>query len=670
MPEPPPSATDLDARLRRLASTLRTDPARSVAEARAVLLEHPGHPLARLFLGLGLRESGDVPAALGVLEPLAVEQPGSAAVLYELGATLGAAGRHEAALDALRQAVALQPDIGEAWRLIAEQLVATGDPAGADAAWANQRAVALAGSRLRGPLAALCANRLADAERTLRAHLATQPDDPAALALLAELALRARRWEDARNLLARSLDRAPGFDAARRRLALALHELNRNAEALAELDRLAATQPADPELLNLRANVLGRLGEHERAIDAFESVLAGHPASPRIWLAYGDALKTAGRVADGIAAYRQAIALAPAFGEAWWSLANLKTFGFTPEDVAAMEAALARTGLGDDDRLHLGFALGKAHEDAGRHEAAFRHYAAGNRLRRAAVAYDATATTAYVERTRRLLTADFFARRRSWGASAPDPIFVVGLPRSGSTLVEQILASHPAVEGTMELPEVTELARSLTATAATGRASGYPEVLGELAAADCRALGEQFLERTRTYRRSGRPRFIDKMPNNWLHAGFIHLMLPAATIIDVRREPMACGWSCYRQHFARGQHYTYALEDLGRYYRDYVALLAHLDVVLPGRIYRVSYERLVEDTEGEVRRLLEHCALSYDPACLRFHESTRAVATASSEQVRRPVYREALAEWRNFEPWLGPLRVALGPELASRDQGA
>ncbi|MGB7905770.1 MAG: sulfotransferase, partial [Steroidobacteraceae bacterium] len=443
--------------------------------------------------------------------------------------------------------------------------------------------------------------------------------------------------------------------AARHSYALVLHEQNRTDTALAEVERLLAADPRNPVYLNLQANVLGRGGDHVRAIDTFAAVLADYPSNPRIWMAYGDALKTAGRTDDGIAAYRRSLQLAPGFGEAWWSLANLKTFRFSPTDVEAMQAQLARAGAAEDDRLHLHFALGKALEDAGQYARSFAHYADGNRIRRAGIVYDAGATTEFVRRSRALFAPEFVARRRGWGCDADDPIFIVGLPRSGSTLVEQILASHPAIEGTGELPEVAGIARSLAARAP------YPEVLAGLDAGEFRSLGERYLRETRLHRKAGVPRFIDKMPNNWLHAGLIHLMLPNARIVDVRRDPMGCCWSCFRQHFARGQHYTYSLEDLGRYYRDYVELMAHVDTVLPGRVHRVLYERLVEDTDAEVRRLLEHCGLPFDAACLRFHESPRSVATASSEQVRRPIYREALEQWRHYEPWLDPLRLALGP---------
>lgn len=644
-----------EAALQRVAALLRSDPSSAAREATAILTTVPGHPLAALFLGMARRDLGDLPGAFEILEPLARRQPGSAAVQYEFGATLGLAGRRDEALAALRRATALKPGFGGAWRLIAELLLESGDPAGADAAWANHIAVTTAGPALLAPATALCENRLADAERLVCAHLARHPDDPAALRLLADLAVRAGRWDDAAALLERSLALAPGFAAARHSYALVLYEQNRTGEALAEIERLLADAPRDPLYLNLKANVLGRAGDHARAIEAFETVLADYPSNPRICMAYGDALKTAGRTDDGIAAYRRSLALAPGFGEAWWSLANLKTFRFSPADVAAMQAGLARADATDDDRLHLHFALGMALEYDGQYEESFEHYSQGNRIRRAGINYDAEATTGFVRRMSALFTAEFVAQRRGRGCEDGDPIFIVGLPRSGSTLVEQILASHSAVEGTMELPNVAGLVRSL------GSRGPYPGSLAQLGTGECESLGERYLRQTRLHRKEGTPRFIDKMPNNWMHVGLIHLMLPNARIIDVRRDPMACCWSCFRQHFARGQHYTYSLEDLGRYYRDYAELMAHFDTVLPGRVHRVVYERLVEDTEGEVRRLLEHCGLPFEESCLSFHQNARAVATASSEQVRRPMYRDALEAWRRYEPWLEPLRRALSP---------
>jgi len=653
-------AAAIEITLQRVGALLRSDPALAAREANAILRASPGQPVATLFLAMAQRQLGDLPAALAILEPLSRRQRDSAAVQYELGVTLGLAGRRDEALAALRSSVGLTPDIGEAWRLIADHLVESGDPAGADAAWANHVAVTTAGPQLLAPVTALIEGRLADAERLLRAHLARLPEDPSALRMLADLSMRARRWDDAGALLERCLALAPGFSVARHNLAVVRHEQHRHGEALAELERLIAAEPRNPVYLNLRANVLGRAGDHARAIEAFESVLAEHPSNARIWMAYGDALKTAGRTDDGIAAYRRSLALAPGFGEAWWSLANLKTFRFAASDLEAMQSQLARGDTDHDDRVHLHFAIGKALEDAKQFAASFSHYGEANRLRRSRITYHAGATSEYVRRVCGQFTKEFLNARRGWGSEADDPIFIVGLPRSGSTLVEQILASHSAVEGTMELPDIADIAQSL---AARPGAPGYPDVIAELDGEDLRSLGEQYLRRTRPQRRSGAPRFIDKMPNNWMHAGLIHLMLPGARIVDVRREPIACGWSCFRQHFARGQHYTYSLEDLGRYYRDYLALMAHFDSVLPGRILHLSYERLVEDTETEVRRLLDHCGLSFEESCLRFHASTRAVATASSEQVRRPIYRESLDQWRDFEPWLRPLKDALGPAL-------
>jgi tetratricopeptide (TPR) repeat protein len=429
-----------------------------------------------------------------------------------------------------------------------------------------------------------------------------------------------------------------------------LQEQDRNAEALEQVNRLLVIEPRDPAWPNLKANALTRTGDVTQAIDCFATVLAGYPDNARIWMAYGDALKTAGRRAEAIAAYRRSCEIAPGFGEAWWSLSNLKTFHFGRADVEAMQAQLSGAGISSADRTHFHFALGKAFEDSGRFAESFAHYAEGNRIRRAGDHYQAAAMSAYSDRMRSLYTAGFFAERKGWGHDAPDPIFIVGLPRSGSTLIEQILASHSAVEGTMELPDVADIVDSVANVAG-------------LTNEDLRGLGDRYLRQTRVHRKTGAPFFIDKMPNNWLHVGLIHLMLPRALIIDARRHPMACCFSCFKQHFARGQPFTYSLEDIGQYYRDYVSLMTHFDAVLPGRVHRVCYERLVGQTETEVRRLLAYCGLAFEESCLRFHETARPVSTASSEQVRRPVYREALDQWRNYEPWLQPLRLALGPAV-------
>lgn len=505
---------------------------------------------------------------------------------------------------------------------------------------------------------ALVEGRLAVAERLLRPHLKEKPTDVAAIRMMAELAGRLGRYGDAENLLRRALELAPGFTAARANLATILYRQNRSAEAIEMLDTLLDGEPANPAHQNLKAAALGRIGGYEEATALYAEVLARFPDQPKVWMSYGHVLKTVGRQGDSIAAYRRALAIAPALGEVWWSLANLKTVILDQADIAAMTEALAAPGLAEENRLHLHFALGKALEDEGEAERAFAHYAEGNRLRRAQIRYDADETDRQVDRAIAFYSPAFLAERSGLGCTAPDPIFILGMPRAGSTLIEQILASHSQVEGTMELPDIPALARKLKSNGAD-----YPEGLAALSAGELKALGEDYLERTRIQRKTGRPFFIDKMPNNWAHAGFIHLILPKARIVDARRHPLACTFSNFKQHFARGQGFTYDQTELGRYYRAYVRLMRHFDAVLPGRVHRVLYERMIEDPEGEVRRLLDHLGLPFEPACLRFHETERAVRTASSEQVRRPINREGLDQWRPYELWLAPLKDALGPML-------
>jgi tetratricopeptide (TPR) repeat protein len=500
---------------------------------------------------------------------------------------------------------------------------------------------------------ALNENRLDVAERLLKPHLKEDPFDVAAIRMLAELAARIGRWRDAENLLRRAIEIAPGFTAARANLALVLGRMGRPAEAMELLDEIFVTEPEVLGHWNLKAATLGRLGDFEEAIRIYEDVLKQAPHQARVWLSYGHMLKTVGRQADGIAAYREAIKVKPALGEAWWSLANLKTVKFDETDVAAMEQALVSPALSDEDRFHLDFALGKAMHDAGRSDDAFRHYSSANSLRLKSQPYQAGKITRAVDRSIETFSPGAFPDRTG-GCEARDPIFIVGMPRSGSTLVEQILASHSLVEGTSELPDIPVLAR---------KGGAYPDGALKLGPDKRRELGEEYLKRAGVQRRTGRPLFIDKLPNNWLFVPFIQLILPNAKIIDARRHPLACCLSNFRQHFARGQLFTYDLEDVGRYYADYVRLMAHVDAVLPGKVHRVIYERMVEDTEAEVRKLIEYCGLEFEPQLLEFYNTERPVRTASSEQVRQPIYRDATDEWRAYGAHLGPLTDALGPVL-------
>ncbi len=522
----------------------------------------------------------------------------------------------------------------------------------------SQRAVAAALSNPRLVAAALDLhdNRIPEAERALRAYLKEDPFDVAAIRLLAEVAARIGRFRDSETLLRRALDLAPGFGAARANLATVLYRQNRPVEAIAELDRLL-DDDLDPDSLgpaNLKAAALGRIGEFEEALGLYEAILKDAPNQPRVWMSYAHTLKTVGRGGEGISAYRRALDLNPHLGEVWWSLANLKTYRFSDDDVAAMQKALETPSLSDADRLHLDFALGKALEDRKDHAASFAHYAAGNALRRKSDRYDADAVTAFVDESLAFFTPAFFAERKGVGCQARDPVFILGMPRAGSTLIEQILSSHSMIEGTQELADMPFLAR---------RGGKYPARLADLDAADFKKLGEEYLERTRVQRKTDRPMFIDKLPNNWAHVAFIHLILPNATIIDARRHPLACGFSNFKQHFARGQDFSYDLADMGRYYADYVRLMAHIDAALPGRVHRTIHERMIDHTESEIRALVSACKLDFEDATLRFFETGRAVRTPSSEQVRRPVNREGTEAWKGFESWLDPLKAALGPVL-------
>jgi tetratricopeptide (TPR) repeat protein len=657
------STGTLQAALDHARRLLRTDPRLAAEQAGEILAQVPAHPIAMLLLGVARRGAGDTAGSLAVLEQLVSVQSHSAAARYELGVTLAEAGQRNRALDAFLRAVELKPDLADAWRALGDELTLRQDWPGADAAYAQQIKASTHDPRLLAAAAALCANQIPDAEALLKTHLWQFPTDVAAIRMLAEVAGRLGRYKDAEALLFRCLELSPSFSAARHNYALVLHRQNKSAAALQQIDRLSAAEPENSGFRNLKAVVLAKIGDYQESIEIYADVVKRLPKEPKIWMSYAHALAAAGSEEQSVAAYRRSIELAPGFGEAYWSLANLKTFRFTRAELSAMQQQLAREDLPDEDRLHFHFAIGKALEDEACFEPAFDHYACGNRLRRAGIAYDAAQTSAHVQRSKQLFTAAYFEARKGFGDNSRDPIFIVGLPRAGSTLIEQILASHSQVEGTMELPDILAMAQALgSRRTAHGRAD-YPAILAELGAEECRLLGRQYLEQTRIQRKTGRPFFLDKMPNNFLHLGLIRQTLPNARIIDARRHPMACCFSGFKQHFARGQHYTYDLGEIGLYYRDYVELMAHFDAVLPGMVHRVFYEAMIDDTEAEVRRLLAYCGLPFEASCLRFYDNDRAVRTASKQQVRQPIFRDGVEHWRHFEPWLGPLKHSLGSVL-------
>jgi tetratricopeptide (TPR) repeat protein len=405
-------------------------------------------------------------------------------------------------------------------------------------------------------------------------------------------------------------------------------------------------------------------GDYERALPLYRELVREIPQDPELHLSIGHALKTQGKTAEAIAAYRAAASAKPDCGDAYWSLANLKTYRFTEAELTRMRAAEAEPATRPVDRYHLCFALGKALEDRAEYAESFAYYERGNALKKTECRYRPGITERNTRLQKAVCTAEFFAARAGFGSPSSAPIFIIGMPRSGSTLIEQILASHSRVEGTMELADIARIVQDLEGRAEHRDEPRYPAVLARLTADDCRRLGEKYLADTRAYR-GGKATFIDKMPNNFRHLGLIHLILPQAKIIDARREAMACCFSNFKQLYASGQQFTYSLEDLARYYRTYFELMAHWDTVLPGKILRVQYADVVSDLEGSVRRILEFCGLDFEPGCTKFYRTERQVHSASSEQVRQPIYREGLEQWRHFEPWLGPLKAALGDARAA-----
>ncbi len=633
---------------------LLSDPAQCERVCRNILAGSAS-PIIRLLLASALRLKGDIAAAESLARSLAHEIPKWAGAHFELGMALGRLGRHDDALAALAQVDRLGGLPG-LWREIGDQHWALGNRAAAEEAYLRHLDSRALEPSLQDAINLHAAKDLDGAARGFQLHLKRYPDDVLAQRLYAEFCSSLDRYEEAEALLRRCLERAPAFALGRYGLAMVLLHSHAVAPALEQIELLLMREPDRFEYLSAKADALGRIGDFSAAAACLEAMLARFPTHGGVWANYGHILRALGRRGDCEAAYQKAIALGAPVGEAYWGLANLKTYKFEPADIAAMRAAAANMRPGDD-RISLMFALGKALEDVRDYAGAFAAYNSGNLERRQALSYDHAEREDAVRRARAVFSPRFFGERQGYGANDQDPIFIVGMPRSGSTLVEQILASHSAVEGTMELVELLMIARRL------GQVGSFPEDLQGLTSESCRALGEEYLQRAQVFRKTTAPRFIDKMPNNFAQVGLIQLILPNARIIDVRRDPLACGFSNFKQHWATGQAFSYDLSDIGRYYRSYVELMSHFDTVLPGRVHRVIYEDLVAAPEVETRRLLAACGLSFEEGCLRFFENDRAVRTPSSEQVRRPVNRDGLDSWRPFEPWLEPLKAALGPVL-------
>ena len=656
-------SASVDLELMRASTQLETDPASAARRASDVLARFPEHQEANLLLAAACRRLGDPATAAGVLENLTRAHPASNTMQLELGRAYAAAGRDVDALAVFRRVVELDGQLADGWRELATQWFRVGETAAGDEAYANYHRLVPVQPELQEASDALADGRLDVAEAVLKARLKRRPGDVEALRILALVAARRGDRAGAERGLMECLDIAPGFALARYDLARLLNGQQRIEETLPLLDRLLAREPRNSNYLSLKAQGIRFVGRNDEAIEIMRSLVAEHPQDANSWLLLGILLRETGKQAPAIEAYRQALAVQPGFGDAYWSLANLKTVPLTATDIEDMQRHLARSPVVGSNRLHLEFALGKALEDAGRFEESFEHYRFGNGLRRATIDYDPRAEAADVRRSKALYTARFFAERSGFGDSRADPIFIVGVPRSGSTLLEQILASHSHVEGTRELTYLPALAWEIVARANPEGGSNYPDPIAPLDRDALAALAARYLALTGGERKLGRPRFVDKMLSNAGHVGLIHLMFPGAAIIDARRHPLGCGFSCYKQLFARGVEFSYDLEEIGLYYRSYFELMEHMDAVLPGRVHRVHYERLVENPEAEVRRLLDYCGLPFENGCMRFYDNARVVQTISSEQVRQPIYADAIDQWRNYEQWLAPLKAALGDVL-------
>jgi tetratricopeptide (TPR) repeat protein len=647
-------------RLRKLQADGRH--ADALDEAQALLRDHPENRDLLLIEAISLRYLLRTDEALAVLDRLEALQPRFSRLHQERGLCHVAQKDAARAVDCLLRAVNINPALPQSWTMLVGLYRMMGDANNAATAAEHVATLKALPPEVVQATSLYADGDLAPAEQIVRAFLLRHGDHPEAMRLLAKLGVAHDVLDDAETLLEAVLVLAPEHRGARHDYANTLVLRHKYGPAREQIRRLLALDPSNLDYRSLDAQAAVGLGENAEAIEIYRGMLADRPEDPDVHLWLAHALKTVGRVPEAIEAYRAAAAARPNFGDAYWSLANLKLYRFEDDQIERMRVEEAAPTIHPIDRYHLCFALGKALEDRGEIAESWLYYERGNGLKRAESRYRPEIIETNTRRQIEVCTPDFFARRAGWGDPAPDPIFILGLPRSGSTLLEQILASHSQVEGTQELSDVQRIVLELQGREPDLDNPRYPRSLEPLGADDIARLGQRYLADTRAYR-TGKPFFIDKMPNNFRHIGLIYLMLPNAKIIDARREPMSCCFSNLKQLFAQGQEFTYSVEDIARYYRTYLDLMEHWHRVLPGRVLRVQHEDVVEDLEGSVRRMLEHCQLEFEPSCLAFHKTERSVRTPSSEQVRQPIFRDGLDQWKAFEPWLGPLKAALGDAL-------
>jgi tetratricopeptide (TPR) repeat protein len=659
--DPTPSPVELEVRrIRALVKSGQLSEALQAAEALAGRV--PENRDVLYLTAMSRRHLGRIPEALATLERLELHHPGFSRLYQERGHCYVALKDAPRAIDAFLRGVNINPALPASWSMLEGLYRITGQAENAETAAAHIATLKGLPPEVLYATSLFSDGELTPAENIVRAYLLEHGNHIEAMRLLARIGLKRDVLDDAELLLEAVLELAPDYRAARHDYALVLLERHKYLRAREELNKLLQLDPENKEYRTLYANTCVGLGEHDRALPLYRELLVGAPRAPDLHLSAAHCLKTLGRQQEAIEAYRASAAARADFGDAYWSLANLKTYRFTEEEIARMQSVAAAPATRLVDRYHFCFALGKAYEDLGRYQESFRYYERGNALKRSESRYRPEPFERNTRLQTDVCTRAFFARRLGVGSGSADPIFIVGLPRAGSTLLEQILASHSRVEGTHELADIQRMAMELQGRDPDLANPRYPRVLADLSAEDFLRLGEKYLSDTRIYR-TGKPGFIDKMPNNFRHIGLIHLILPNAKIIDARREPMACCFGNFKQLFANGQEFSYGIEDIARYYRTYLELMRHWDDVLPGRILRVWHEDVVADLEGNVRRILDFCGLPFEPSCVEFYKTERSVLSASSEQVRRPIFRDGLDQWKNYEPSLGPLREALGDAL-------
>lgn len=665
-----PSETELKA-LHALQA--KGDYSAAAAGAAKLLSVDPANRDLLLILAHSRRMLNETDAALAALDQLASYHPNFSQMFLERGLCHVARRDAPAAIFNLRTAVTINSALAMGWRMLDGLYRMTGDMRSAELASRHFAHLASIPPAIVQAKVLFGDGEIDVAESLIRRFLLEAGDHPEAMRLLAQIGHKRKVLDDAEALYAGVLAMVPDHLDARQEYVQVLIALHKFPQARENLEPLLKADPTNHLYRTHAASIQVGLGDSDSVIPEYRAMLSEIPddapaamarrADLNLWL--GHALKTEGRTQEAIEAYMAATAERPDFGDAWWSLANLKTYRFSPESIAVMRGRLDDPATAQVDRIHIAFALGKALEDAGDFAGSWSAYERGNAMHRAGNGYIPEVFETNTREQKRVCTKAFFAAREGWGIDDPSPIFVLGLPRSGSTLIEQILASHSMVEGTQELPDVQRIVHELQGRELNFDAPRYPGVLPELDAATIARFGQQYMADTMPNRILGRPYFIDKMPNNFRHIGLIHLILPKARIIDARRGAMACCFSNFKQLFAQGQEFTYRIEDIARYYRTYVELMDHWDAVLPGRILRVRHEDVIDDLEGSVRRILDYCGLPFEPACVEFHKTRRSVRTPSSEQVRQPIFRDGLDQWKNFSPWLDPLRAALGPELAN-----